>query len=94
MIRSLKGNLAAAIANGERPRRFPADVLRRAQNKLAMIEAAVVLEDLRSPPGNRLHALAGDREGQHAIRINDQWRVCFIWKDDGAHEVEIVDYHD
>ena len=94
MIRSLKGNLAAAVANGERPRRFPADVLRRAQNKLAMIEAAVVLEDLRSPPGNRLHALAGDREGQHAIRINDQWRVCFIWEDDGAHEVEIVDYHD
>ena len=94
MIVSLKGQIAETIAKGGTPRRFPADVLRRAQNKLAMIEAAMVLEDLRTPPGNRLHPLAGDREGQHAIRINNQWRVCFVWKEDGAHDVEIVDYHD
>lgn len=59
-----------------------------------MIEAAAVLADLRSPPGNRLHALKGDRRGQHAIRINDQWRICFTWKAGAAEDVEITDYHD
>ncbi len=93
MIRSLKGRIAEAIAAARRPRGFPPDLVRRAENKLAMIEAAARLEDLRAPPANRLEALKGDRKGQHSIRINDQWRVCFIWKDDGAHEVEIVDYH-
>lgn len=58
-----------------------------------MLENAVKLDDLRSPPGNRLEALKGDRQGQHSIRINDQWRICFIWTDAGADEVEIVDYH-
>lgn len=58
-----------------------------------MIEHAAALRDLMSPPGNRLEALKGNRAGQHAIRINDQWRICFVWKDDGAHDVEIVDYH-
>ncbi len=58
-----------------------------------MLNAAAVLEDLRSPPGNRLEALRGDRAGQHSIRINDQWRVCFVWREDGVYEVEIVDYH-
>ena len=57
------------------------------------MEAAVLLDDLRIPPGNRLELLRGDREGQHSIRINDKWRICFIWKDDGPHDVEIVDYH-
>ena len=57
------------------------------------MEAAVILDDLRSPPGNKLKPLEGDREGQHSIRINGKWRVCFVWQDDGAHEVEIVDYH-
>lgn len=64
-----------------------------ALRKLDQIEAAINLEDLRVPPGNRLEGLKGNRAGQHAIRINDQFRVCFFWKTDGAHEVEIVDYH-
>lgn len=59
-----------------------------------MLNAAVNLDDLRAPPGNRLEALHGDRKGQHSIRVNDQWRVCFVWRDDGPHDVEIVDYHD
>jgi proteic killer suppression protein len=58
-----------------------------------MLDAAECLEDLRSPPGNRLEALKGDRQGQHSIRINDQFRICFVWQEDGAYEVEIVDYH-
>lgn len=59
-----------------------------------MIDNAAALKDLASPPGNRLEALKGDRKGQHSIRINDQWRICFTWEEDGAHEVEVVDYHD
>jgi proteic killer suppression protein len=61
--------------------------------KLAILDAAVILDNLRVPPGNRLEALKGDREGQHSIRINDQWRICFIWTDTGPQDVEIVDYH-
>lgn len=64
-----------------------------AKRKLDMIEAAVNLADLRVPPANRLQSLKGDRKGQHSIRINDQYRICFIWKEDGAYEVEITDYH-
>ena len=64
-----------------------------AARKLDMVDAAVRLDDLRSPPGNRLEALKRDRAGQYSIRINDQWRVCFVWREDGAHQVEIVDYH-
>jgi len=64
-----------------------------AQRKLGMLAAAVELRDLMSPPGNRLEALKGDRSGQHSVRINDQWRVCFVWTDAGAESVEIVDYH-
>lgn len=64
-----------------------------ARRKLLMLAAATRLLDLRVPPGNRLEALSGNRQGQHSIRINDQWRVCFVWKEDGAHDVEIVDYH-
>ena len=64
-----------------------------ATRKLGMLDAATVLEDLESPPGNRLEALSRDRAGQHSIRINDQWRVCFRWRDGHAYEVEIVDYH-
>ncbi|MEM8772710.1 MAG: type II toxin-antitoxin system RelE/ParE family toxin [Pseudomonadota bacterium] len=94
MIRSLKGKIAKAIAAGEKPKRFPPHLIRSAENKLAMIEAAAVLSDLKSPPGNRLHALKGDRKGQYAISINDQWRVCFEWKKGAAEEVEIADYHD
>ena len=65
-----------------------------ARRKLEMVDAAHELADLRVPPGNRLEALAGDRKGQHSIRINGQWRVCFVWRDGGAEDVEIVDYHD
>jgi len=93
MIGSLKGRVAEAIAVGGRPKGFPPDLVRRAENKLAMIETAAALGDLRAPPANRLEALKGDRKGPHSIRINDQRRVCFFWKNDGAHEVEIVDYH-
>lgn len=94
MIRSLKGRIAKAVAAGERPKGFPPDLVRAAENKFAMIEAAAALSDLRSPPGNRLHALKGDRKGQHAISINDQWRICFRWKNGAAEDVEIADYHD
>jgi toxin HigB-1 len=84
----------AEIASGRRPgRRFPTDLVRAAQRKLAMLNAAVRLEDLRVPPANRLEALAGDREGQHSIRVNDQFRICFRWTSAGPDEVEFVDYH-
>jgi len=67
--------------------------VRVALRKLAILDAATTLDDLRVPPGNRLEALKGDRKGQYSIRINDQWRICFIWKDSGPEMVEIVDYH-
>ena len=66
---------------------------RPARRKLLYLDAAVRLEDLRVPPGNRLEALKGDRAGQHSIRVNDQWRICFVWREDEPHDVEIVDYH-
>jgi proteic killer suppression protein len=74
-------------------RRFGPDVQRVALRKLRMLDAAATLEDLRVPPGNRLERLRGDRSGQHSIRINDQWRICFRWSDGDAYDVEIVDYH-
>ena len=93
MIRSFKDETTQALFNGNLPKGFPAMIVRVARRKLEALNAAVVLEDLRSPPGNRLHALTGDRAGQHAIPINDQYRVCFVWREDEAFEVEIVDYH-
>ncbi len=93
MIRSYKDATTETVAGGKTPKGFPADLLRPAIRKLTMIENAVMLDDLRSPPGNRLEALKGNRKGQHSIRINDQWRICFIWTDAGAQQVEIVDYH-
>ncbi len=92
MIRSFADKATAQLQARRRVRRF-VNFERVALRKLAMIEAAHVLEDLRVPPGNRLEALKGDRAGQHSIRINDQYRICFVWKEDGAHDVEIVDYH-
>lgn len=74
-------------------RRLPPEIQKRALMKLALLEAATSLEDLRAVPGNRLEVLAGSRAGQHSIRINDQWRVCFSWRDGNAHDVEITDYH-
>lgn len=93
MIRSFKDKTAEAVWNGKAPKGFPSTLLRPAQRKLAMLAAAITLEALRQPPGNRLEALAGDRRGQHSIRVNDQWRICFMWRDGGAEDVEIVDYH-
>ena len=92
MIRSFKGKGAAALFRGESVAAFQA-VKAVALRKLDMLDAATRLADLRSPPGNRLEALAGDRRGQHSIRVNDQWRLCFVWRDGGAELVEIVDYH-
>jgi proteic killer suppression protein len=69
------------------------NIARVAKRKLDQLETSVHLGDLRSPPGNHLEALAGNRKGQHSIRINDQYRICFLWRMDGAHEVEITDYH-
>jgi toxin HigB-1 len=77
----------------ERVRSLDTRVLRTALRKLALLDAAVALEDLRVPPGNRLEGLRGDRKGQHSIRINDQWRICFVWTEPGPEDVEIVDYH-
>lgn len=93
MIRSFKDAKTQALINGKVPKGFPSDIARTAQRKLTMIDSAVVLDDLLSPPGNRLEALKGNRAGQYSIRINDQWRVCFVWKDGGAESVEIIDYH-
>ena len=92
MIRSFKCSDTEALANGERVRRF-VNIAAVARRKLRQLQIAGRLEDLRVPPGNRLEALKGKRRGQHSIRINDQWRVCFRWSDAGAENVEIVDYH-
>lgn len=93
MIRSFADVAAARIARGEAVKNVPRDIQQRALRKLLQLQVANRLEDLRVPPGNRLEALIGSRQGQHSIRINDQWRICFIWREDGAYDVEIVDYH-
>ena len=92
MIRSFRDEHARALFEGRRVRHWIA-IEAAAMRKLAMLNRAGKLNDLRIPPGNRLEALRGSRSGQHSIRINDQFRVCFIWRDGDAHEVEIVDYH-
>ena len=81
-----------ALFQSRATRRFK-NIERVARRKLLQLHAATLLETLRVPPGNQLEALKGDRKGQHSIRINAQWRICFVWKGDGAHQVEIVDYH-
>ena len=94
VIRSFKDARAQAIFEGRSPgKRFPADIIRAARRKLIMIAEARAIEDLRVPPANRLEALRGDRAGQYSIRINDQWRICFVWTQDGVTDVEMVDYH-
>jgi proteic killer suppression protein len=93
MIASFRDKRTAAVAAGRLPKGFPSDLLTAARRKLGYLNAAGRLDDLRSPPGNRLEALTGNRAGQHSIRVNDQWRVCFVWRDGKAEEVEIVDYH-
>ncbi|MXZ62427.1 MAG: type II toxin-antitoxin system RelE/ParE family toxin [Chloroflexi bacterium] len=93
MIISYRDRDTEAIARRMRVRRLPPDIQRRAQRKLMMLNNAQSLNDLRVPPGNRLEALTGDRARQHSIRINDQWRICFVWIEGNAYGVEIVDYH-
>jgi len=93
MIRSFATTDTERIWNGERSRRFPLDIQKRALLKLLMIDAATGLDDLRFPLSNRLHDLKKDRVGHHSISINMQYRVCFVWKDGDAYDVEIVDYH-
>ena len=93
MIRSFKDKEAERIFNEQRSRKLPSEIQRTALRKLVQLDNAVTVNDLRVPPGNRLEALKGDRKGQHSIRINDQWRICFIWTDGDAFDVEITDYH-
>jgi proteic killer suppression protein len=92
MIRSFKDAATARLFADQDVPRFRA-IERQARKKLLLLNAAGSLNDLRSPPGNRLEALKHDRTGQHSIRINDQWRLCFVWRDGGAEDVEIMDYH-
>jgi toxin HigB-1 len=93
MICSFRDRDTERIFRRERTRRLAPDVQRKAQRKLAVLDAAESLQDLRVPPGNRLEKLSGDRDGQQSIRINNQWRLCFRWRDGDAHDVEITDYH-
>ncbi|MDX3929402.1 MAG: type II toxin-antitoxin system RelE/ParE family toxin [Shinella sp.] len=93
MIRSFRNRETEALFLSGKSKRFPADVLARARRKLMARDASTVLDDLRVPPSNRLEALHGDRQGQHSIRVNDQWRLCFRWLDGGAFDVEFCDYH-
>ncbi len=93
MIKTFKDKETEKVFLGQRSRKLPSDILRIAERKLIMIHRAVTLNDLRVPPANQLEALKGDRRGQHSIRINDQWRVCFKWREDGIYDVEIIDYH-
>jgi proteic killer suppression protein len=92
MIQSFKDEDSKRLFEGRANRRWET-IAKVALRKLDQIQASMNLNDLRVPPGNHLEALAGNRRGQHSIRINDQYRICFIWKIDGAHEVEITDYH-
>ncbi len=93
VIRSFRSKETERIWQGAQSRKFPGDVQNRALRKLRQLDASLMLEDLRNPPGDRLEALRADRAGQWSIRINDQWRICFRWSDGEAHDVEIVDYH-
>ena len=93
MIVSTRGKRAADAVRDWYGKRFPSDLVKRTRAMLSAMDAAVVLEDLRFPPGNHLEALKGDRAGQHSVRINDQWRICFVWTEQGPADVEIVDYH-
>lgn len=92
-IRTWACKRTKAIFDGGSPRLLPLALLNRAQRKLLMLDAATEVRDLRAPPGNRLEKLVGDRQGQHSIRINDQYRICFVWRSGDAYQVEIVDYH-
>ena len=94
MIRNFTDHETQLIWSGRRSRKLPPDIQPAALRKLRMLNQARTLQDLRVPPGNRLEALEGSRKGQHSIRINEQWRICFEWEDGGPGNVGIVDYHD
>lgn len=93
MIADFADRETERIWNGNRSRKLPPDIQKRALDKLKLLNRAKAFDDLRNPPSNRLHALQRDRAGQHSISINKQWRICFVWKDGDAYGVEITDYH-
>lgn len=93
MIKTFADRRTQQLYETGRAKRIPSDVAQRAARKLEYVDLATRLEDLKVPPGNRLHALEGDRKGQHAIRVNDQWRICFQFIDGDAYDVEFCDYH-
>jgi proteic killer suppression protein len=92
-VNRFRNDDAERLFAGRTVRRLPADIQRRARMRIQRVVAAAALTDLRVPPSHRLQALRGDREGQYSIRVNDQWRVCFVWTDRGAMEIEVTDYH-
>jgi len=93
MIQSFSCKQTERLWNREKPKKFPPSIHRVALRKLEILHAAVELSDLRTPPGNRLEALKGDRKGQHSIRINNQWRICFVWRGGHSDKVTMLDYH-
>ncbi len=93
MIKTFADRRTKELYETGKAKRFPSDVAKRAARKLEYVHLAAILADLRTPPGNRLHALEGDRKGQHSISINDQWRICFRFEDGDAYDVEVCDYH-
>ncbi len=93
MIKSFRDAETEKVFHRGFSRRLPVDIQSVALRKLRMLSNALDLSDLRSPPANRLEKLTGDREGQYSVRINDRWRLCFVWRDGAAYEVEICDYH-
>jgi proteic killer suppression protein len=93
MIKTFADRHSQELYATGKSKRLPADIVKRATRKLEYIDLATRLDDLKVPPGNRLHALQGDRKGQHSISINDQWRICFLFVDGDAYDVEVCDYH-
>jgi len=93
MIKSFGDGDTEKVFSGQFSRGLPQNIQRLTERKLIMLHRSATLNDLRTPPANRLEALKGEQSGQHSIRINDQWRICFEWREDGVYEVEIVDYH-
>lgn len=93
MIRSIRDKRVQQVLDGKLPKRFPKEMLAAVERRLKMLDLAEEVEDLRVPPANRLERLRGDRKGMWSIRVNKQWRICFRWETDCAHDVEIVDYH-
>jgi proteic killer suppression protein len=93
MVKGFRDKESEKVFNGRFSKKLPSDIQRIAERKLILIHRSATLDDLRVPPSNRLESLKGIRKGQFSIRINDQWRICFEWRNDGVYEVEIVDYH-